>query len=815
MNSNQSWKTFVLTFVLLAAVTIALYTYHGAQNRAQALKLAGSDHAIIAASKADYAAGWYRERVSDARYIFDSQFKSNSTREFVFAKGGFDTLASSVLWMGEPFGNASYSQVILIDTSGHNLHSRPSDIAVSLKETTLYASRLRTQDSVSFYLNILPDSSSGFINIIVPFFGSEDSTQAVRGAVLRVDFAGYFNTLVSGPRTSSDTRVSYIAMTSDTSLNLIPISPTQHESKHPANLAKESIDLTKKTGIVTSVLGTSLHGEEVLVAATSIDNFPWPIVVVQDVASATQVYRLQSKLVGALLLVFLTISGTSLFFLIRRSRKEMKTAEAIFQRDKSLVETKLQDRSAVYKLLFDKSLDAILVLSADGKIDAVNSAACEMFGASEDELTKLVRSDVLDLTDSRSANALKVRSERGWYRGEVVLMRRNGSKFIAEVSTNRIIDSNGDERVHVLARDVSESYRTREELERRARHLHESQRVGRLGSWEANLLTREIHWSENLSRMLGRDSLLGPLSLEETLKAIVGIEQFSALSTLIENAEWQESIDGRNSFESLNGELVTFQYSIKAILGPQSEAERLFGSVVDVTELANAEREVRNLIAYLVSAREAERTKIARDIHDELGQMLTAVKIDLSTLGRGISSQDATRQERIGGTLNLVDSMIQTVKRLTAELRPGILDDLGLSAAIEWQLKQFTARTNINHHFEFRVESGDVDRELSTMLFRITQEALTNVARHSQATHVDVRMSTESDEFVLTVLDNGIGIPAEAVHDSSSFGLLSIQERAAYFGGKAAFETVKIGGTLVVVKIPVRKEGERDSSYHR
>lgn len=813
MNSNRSWITFVVIFLILAVVTGALYTYHSAQNKSQALKHARSDHAIVVTTRADYATGWYRERVSDARFIFDSQFKSYTTQEFVFADSGFSSLSMQVLWMGAPFGNASYTQAVLIDTLGHVLYSRPTGVSFSESERALAAKRICGLDSVAFFLNTTPDGSAGYFHIFIPFFGPQDSTRAARGAILKVEFDGYLNTLISGPQISSNTRVSFIAQADGDSVKLVPCNRHFTTPYIPAVLAQESIDLTKKNGRVTAIRGMDMEGRDVLVAATSADRFPWPIVVVQNLDAATQIYRLQANLVGALLLVFLTISGTSLFFLTRRSRKELKSAEAEFERDKSIVETKLQDRSAVYKLLFDKSLDAILVVAPEGRIEAVNPAACAMFDASEEELLRSNRTDVMDLADPRSIHALKVRTERGWYQGEAVLVRKNGTKFIAEVSTNKIIDSAGEEKIHVLARDISESYKIREELERRALHLHESQRVGRLGSWEANLRTGNVHWSENLYRILGRDANLGPLTVAQTLNVIIGADQFKGLEGFLEQAEWQEMVSGRNSMSSIDGHPIVYQYSIKVIQGAQNKVEQLFGSVVDVTELANAEREVRSLIAHLVSAREEERTKVARDIHDELGQMLTAVKIDLSTLGRGLSSSDATRRERIDTTLSLVDSMIQTVKRLTAELRPGILDDLGLSAAIEWQLKQFSERTEIKHHFDFTFAHDDVDRELSTTLFRIAQEALTNVARHSQASRVDVRVSTEADDVVLTVLDNGIGIPPEAAHDSGSFGLLSIQERAAYFGGTAAFETVKNGGTLVIVRIPTRKEVTRDSSY--
>jgi signal transduction histidine kinase len=227
----------------------------------------------------------------------------------------------------------------------------------------------------------------------------------------------------------------------------------------------------------------------------------------------------------------------------------------------------------------------------------------------------------------------------------------------------------------------------------------------------------------------------------------------------------------------------------KAVLSQKKRAER---------SLAESERRYRKLSAHLQQVRERERAVIAREIHDELGQALTAVKIDLSLLRPGSEGFDERRREMS----SLIDETIGTVQRITAELRPGILDDLGLEAAAEWQVRTFGARTAVSCSFTAQGAAGALDRDRQTAMFRILQEALTNVARHAAATRVAVVLTQEEGGAVLEVHDDGRGLPAEELDNPRSYGLIGMQERAAEFGGRVEFRSPPAGGTAVVVRIP-------------
>ena len=223
-------------------------------------------------------------------------------------------------------------------------------------------------------------------------------------------------------------------------------------------------------------------------------------------------------------------------------------------------------------------------------------------------------------------------------------------------------------------------------------------------------------------------------------------------------------------------------------------------------ELQEANQQLRLLAAHLQSAREEERTRIAREIHDEIGTLMTAIKMDLAFLGRALNgngskkSPEALREEIIA-TTKLVDEAIETVHEIARELRPGVLDHLGLRAALEWQMQDFQGRAKIECQFTSNLDELELDPPRSTAVFRIMQEALTNVARHAQATRVEASLLREDNHLILQVHDNGKGI-IEAP-DTNRFGILGMRERAHVFGGEVIIQGSPGEGTTVTVRIPV------------
>jgi PAS domain S-box-containing protein len=242
---------------------------------------------------------------------------------------------------------------------------------------------------------------------------------------------------------------------------------------------------------------------------------------------------------------------------------------------------------------------------------------------------------------------------------------------------------------------------------------------------------------------------------------------------------------------------------------------RIVVTYEDVTERMQAEKELassrealRNLSAHLQKVREEERTRIAREIHDELGQALTALKIDLAWLKNRLAADQKPLHTKIRQMSNLADATIETVRRISTELRPGLLDDLGLAAAIEWQAADFQNRSGILCTAALPSGEVELERDLATALFRILQETLTNVARHAGATQVAIRLEEGEERIVLSVADNGRGITKRQSADEGAFGIIGMRERAHLWGGELRIAGRRDVGTTVTVAIPLVKQGQ-------
>ncbi len=223
-------------------------------------------------------------------------------------------------------------------------------------------------------------------------------------------------------------------------------------------------------------------------------------------------------------------------------------------------------------------------------------------------------------------------------------------------------------------------------------------------------------------------------------------------------------------------------------------------------ELASSREQLRNLSVYLQSVREKESTRIAREIHDELGQSLTAIQMDLAWLGTRLPEGDLSLAGKVQRMRGLVDTTIDSVHRISTELRPILLDDLGLTAAMEWQVQEFQGRTGVLCDARLDFKDNSVEKDLATTLFRILQETLTNVARHAGATRVRVRLAEKTDELCLDVSDNGKGITPKQVADPKSFGIVGMRERVNLWGGSVSITGKQQKGTTIKVRIPM---GER------
>jgi len=316
-----------------------------------------------------------------------------------------------------------------------------------------------------------------------------------------------------------------------------------------------------------------------------------------------------------------------------------------------------------------------------------------------------------------------------------------------------------------------------------------------------------LHCNGRFALLLGAglQSVIG-----SSMEGLVWPGDRAKLGALLRSAA-QGPCRGEIHLQSQEGAPLPVRLSLNPLLSGGRRTVSLIAS--DLSEVKRAEQELRtsseqlrNLAARLLSVREEERTRIAREIHDELGQSLTAVKMDVSWLAGRLSPGDGPMLERIRTTLQLADDLIKSVRRISTELRPGILD-LGLSAAVEWQAQEFQTRTGIACQLRLPAQEVVVAPDVSTALFRIFQETLTNVARHARSTSLEVILKKQGDRLVLRIRDNGQGFDPADPSLSKSLGLLGMRERAAMLGGQVNISSAPGEGTSVTAWIPLRPPG--------
>ncbi len=457
-----------------------------------------------------------------------------------------------------------------------------------------------------------------------------------------------------------------------------------------------------------------------------------------------------------------------------------------------------------WRAVFDNFSVGISVTDVDGKFIATNRAYQEMVGYSEDDLRGLT---YLDLTyeEDRARNAeLAAGLWAGslpQYQMEKRYRRKDGGVIWTRITVSKGPGVGPKPAFGVcIVEDITQSKRAADSLLEYERVVENLQEMILVIDREYRYLIANPAYLRY--RNLAQDQVVG-----HKVRELMGSELFDGVI--------QSKMD-----ECFQGKIVNYEISVNyPTLGLREvqvsyfPIEGAYGvdriSIVlqDVTERNRAEKqlqrsfeELHGLTAQLQTVREEERTRLARELHDELGQSLTAIKIDLASLKNPI---DRDRQVRkINAILGLVDETIQSVRRISTELRPGILDDLGLVAAVEWAAEEFEARTHIQCRLSLPEPSPAIDPKPATALFRIFQETMTNVARHSGATQVKIGLREERGGLALEVCDNGQGIGPDQVSASTSLGILGMRERALLLGGDFSISGDPGTGTVVRVRIP-------------
>jgi PAS domain S-box-containing protein len=363
--------------------------------------------------------------------------------------------------------------------------------------------------------------------------------------------------------------------------------------------------------------------------------------------------------------------------------------------------------------------------------------------------------------------------------------------------------------------NLESAKRAEEQIKQSEHQLAEAQHLAHIGSWNWHLQSNVLSWSDELYRIFGVDPQAHDPADESFVREFVHAEDRALAEGAVQRClKTREPFSFYNRILRPDGEERVIHARGDIVSDECGNPIRMFGTAQDVTERQQAEErlkatteQLRALSASLQSAREEEATRIAREIHDELGAALSSLRWDLEDVAKVISESGALSQlqglrKKIEDMMTLTDTTINTVRKIATELRPSVLD-LGLAEAIEWQARQFQERTGIIVHCDYPLENVDLSREQSTAAFRIFQEALTNILRHAQATTADIQMNEEDGEFILTISDNGRGITEDEKSGQLALGLLGMQERAHLIRGKIDITGSDGEGTLVTVRIPI------------
>jgi signal transduction histidine kinase len=361
-----------------------------------------------------------------------------------------------------------------------------------------------------------------------------------------------------------------------------------------------------------------------------------------------------------------------------------------------------------------------------------------------------------------------------------------------------------------LSADIAVRERIEATLRRTQQSLTNAQRIAHVGSWELDLDTGVQRWSEECFQIFGlasEESDVPALALlpEQTLRIWRNALGRLAAGNAAAGLECRIlRPDGEERHVKLHGEHLP---------GARRDGQMLAGTVLDIsdfkrveTELRQSQASLRELASHQEKIKESERKRIAREIHDELGGLLTGIKAYVSVAGE--KSRGSAAETLLSEAVTLADTALDTVRRVIADLRPSVLDQLGVWEAIGWQASQVEAQTGIPCRCVLAPDLPPVDGDSGVMLFRIVQEALTNVARHAGATAVEIRAWCADRRLVLEIEDDGVGIGGASGRVGPSWGLRGMEERAHYLGGMLELQPRPDGGTMVRFSMPANVSNE-------
>ena len=474
-------------------------------------------------------------------------------------------------------------------------------------------------------------------------------------------------------------------------------------------------------------------------------------------------------------------------------------------------ESALRESESAYRNLFENSIIGISQAYPSGKLIRINTAYAKMYGYPDidtmlHEVTDIPRQLYTNPEDRK--RVLKALDEKGFMEpAEFELNRRNGEKFWAIVSARRVLNDTGElmflqaEHFDITARKKLEkeiylaSLYARNLLEASLDPLVTIDKDGKIT--DVNKATEEItgYQREKLIGSNFSDYFTNPGKAKKgyNLVFLQGVVKNFHLTILNTGGKKKDVLYNASLFRNEKGE----------VQGVFAAARDITGQKILEKDLRNSKDLLERLNQHLQEVRESERSQIALNLHDDFGQRLTALNLDLAWLKSRIGVQSMGVRNKFEEMSLMINESIDSIREISSFLRPSILYELGLIPAFEWQLKKFKEQSGINFTLTFREEKIKIDDQIALILFRVLQESLTNIVRHSEADFIEVDLRLRMKRIELKISDNGKGIEEEKINSPTSLGISGIIERIRSINGTISIKGIKDKGTILKISIPI------------
>jgi PAS domain S-box-containing protein len=559
-------------------------------------------------------------------------------------------------------------------------------------------------------------------------------------------------------------------------------------------------------------------GNEYLMHQIGMDNYPgWKVIHLRSLnAISRTVSDPLIRISGPLILTLCVLIGVSVFFLYRKASVE------IFRRQAA--EKALRESEERYRSLYHHTPAMLHSIDTNGRLVSVSDYWLEILGYDREEVIGRKLTDFFTESSRRYAEETVFPEffKTGFCKDIPYQFIKNNGDII-DILLSAISDREVEGKpVRSLAfsMDVTERKRAEEALKRAEKELR--------------------RYSKDLERQV-RKRTQEITSILKYTPAVVYIKDKYGRYILV-NSRFEElfgiqneDVQGKSDYDIFPAEIADqFRHNDRHVLSkhrscqveervPQSDGIHTYLSVkfpvydemnaasgvcgisTDITAVKKAQEQLRRLSGSIMDSQEKERTAIARELHDELGQLLTALRMDSVWIRNRLKDKDSRAADRALTMCTLIDKTIEEVRSMAIRLRPGVLDTLGLVDALEWFTADFEKRTGITCFFEHR-HVPSIKDTLATAAYRITQEALTNVARHADASRVDVLLSTEDHILTLSVTDDGRGFNLQELTESEGLGVAGMRERASLVGGTLEVQSQQQKGTRVYFRVSIRGE---------